>query len=125
MKLSTATLALAALLLLAPRLSRADSDQNCYNHPEDHSDFCYCYRHPKQCNGKWRKQHPDWNHHPNWYHEAHNEHPNDYKGEHYQGPPPNGYNNEHHHGPPPNGYNGEHPHGPPPNQGNTYQQQYH
>jgi hypothetical protein len=112
MKLLTAALAVLALFLLAPRLSYADSDQNCYNHPSDHSDFCYCYRHPKQCNAKYRQHHPDWNHHPNWYHEGHNEHPNGYNGEHYQGPPPNGYN-------------GEHYHGPPPNQGNTYQQQYH
>jgi len=109
MKLLIAVLAIAALfLLLPPRLSYADSTQNCYNHTEDHSDFCYCYRHPKQCNGEYRKQHPDWNRHPSWYHEANN-----------------GSDQYHHHHHHPNGYNGEHYQGTPPNQGNNYQQQYH
>ena len=102
MKVLAAAFVLTALFVLAPRLSYAESDQNCYNHSSDHSDFCYCYRHPKKCNGEWRRNHPDWNRRPSWYHEANNGHHHDY----------------------PNGYNGEHYQGPPPNQ-NTYQQQYH
>jgi hypothetical protein len=68
MKSHAAAFVLGAALLLVPGLSHAESNDNCYDHPEDHSNFCYCYRHPKQCDSHWRGQHPDWNHHPNWWH---------------------------------------------------------
>ncbi|HTT77392.1 MAG TPA: hypothetical protein VMF50_15625 [Candidatus Binataceae bacterium] len=114
MKLLTAAFALTALFMLAPRMSYADSDQNCYNHPSDHSDFCYCYRHPKKCNAHWRRNHPDWNRRPSWYHEANNSH--EYNHNH-----PDSYNGGgHYHNHP--DYNGQHHQGPP---SNTYQQQYH
>lgn len=122
MKLLTAVLAIVALFMLAPRLSYADSDQTCYNHPSDHSDFCYCYRHPKECNGSWRSQHPDWNRHPSWYHEArnghnhHNDHPNGYNDHNDH---PDGYNDH------PNDHNGEHHQGSQHDHGDTYQQQHH
>src|ERR1700722_6995828 len=143
----TAVLALTALFLLAPRFSYAESTENCYDHPSDHSNFCYCYRHPKQCNNSWRKQHPDWNTPPAWYNQHHHHHSTYDQSNYHQVPPPHYHNgapppphgaypppNYNHQGPPP-GYhqgpppNGGYHQGPPPNgaypNGNTYNQQYH
>ena len=121
MKPLTIALAAAALFLQAPRLSSAETNKYCYDHPSDHSNYCHCYRHPKECNSKWRANHPDWNQRPDEAYAHHHHHNQAYYNGGY---PPNG--GSAYHGPPPNG--SYHP-GPPPYQGNGqpngYNQQYH
>src|SRR5271170_7487767 len=72
----------AALCLLTPGIVHAQSQNYCYNHPNDNSHYCFCYHHPKECNSGYRKRYPDWNrrpdwdhhsdadHHPEWYHQS-------------------------------------------------------
>ncbi len=128
MKFSTIALTLAAaMFLLASPPSHADSNQNCYNHPNDHSNYCYCYRHPKECNSQWRGHHPDWNHRPDWNHGANLNHGSN--GEYYNSNHAGhdqahynqiaGYNdNNKHHGEPE--HNEQH-HAPPANTGGNGQ----
>ena len=76
MKPLTIAFAAAALFLQAPRLGFAETHQYCYDHPSDHSNYCHCYRHPKECNSKWRANHPDWNRRPDEAQRHHHHHHN-------------------------------------------------
>ncbi|HUN57364.1 MAG TPA: hypothetical protein VMU41_04570 [Candidatus Binataceae bacterium] len=58
--------ALVALFVLTPGLSHAQSTTYCYDHPFDNSHFCFCYHHPKECNGAYRSRYSDWNQPPDW-----------------------------------------------------------
>jgi hypothetical protein len=67
----------AGLFLMAPGLSRAESQNYCYNHPNDNSHYCFCYHHPDRCNDGYRALYPDWNRPPDWH-----AHPDWYRHDH-------------------------------------------